>query len=712
MGRKRSRGQRHKPTRSVRRPGLLGIVRLTDRGGVVETAEGRMRLAGRSLREVMDGDTVSVSLHRGPRGERRALVESVIERSADSFVGTYEQAGPLGVVRPLDARSRADFFMPPEDASAENLGVVEGDVVCARIVSYPTRLESGVVTIERRIGGADARDAGIWCVMARYGLEEGYPEAALVEAEALELDVEAALEDPLRRDIRDRFVVTIDPVDARDFDDAISLEEAPGGGILLGVHIADVSHYVDWGSSIDLEARSRATSVYLADRVLPMLPERLSCDLCSLVAGEDRLAVTIDIELDPVGHVRRYEAYPSVIRSSARLSYEQADELMRDGAGEGKDEGEGRTGASRERDVVPVGGASVAELIAAAEAHGVDLRAFLARARDRARARMAIRYARGAVDFETVEVHAVLDERGYPVDLVGRERTEATGLIEEAMLVANECVADLLSAEDLVCAYRVHEPPSPDHLHDAAHALIELDAIPRDLARAIALGDRSAMRTAIERSHGTGASEAVNALLLRSMKRAVYKPRNEGHYALGAPAYCHFTSPIRRYPDLVVHRALKMELARRLLGARAARDRARRLVGTGGESLENVIAYICRRSSERERVADAASRASQKVEAARYYSERVGERVAGTICWMDAAGAFVRLDGTHAEGLVRMADLGGERFDFDERTLTASGCSTGAAIRLGDRVIVEVASTNPVRGHINLRLVHRMRALH
>lgn len=706
MGRKRSRGQRRKPTRSVRRPGLLGVVRLTDRGGVVETAEGRMRLAGRSLREVMDGDTVSVSLHRGPRGERRALVESVIERSADSFVGTYEQAGPLGVVRPLDARSRADFFMPPEDASAENLGVVEGDVVRARIVSYPTRLESGVVTIERRIGGADAPDAGIWCVMAHYGLEEGYPEAALVEAEALELDVEAALEDPLRRDIRERFAVTIDPVDARDFDDAISLEEASGGGWLLGVHIADVSHYVDWGSSIDLEARSRATSVYLADRVLPMLPERLSCDLCSLVAGEDRLAVTVDIELDPAGRIRRYEAYPSVIRSSARLSYEQADELLCGGAGEG------RTGASRERDVVPVGGASVAELVAAAEAHGVDLRDFLARARDLARARMAIRYARGAVDFETVEVHAVLDERGCPVDLVGRERTEATGLIEEAMLVANECVADLLSADDLACAYRVHEPPSPDHLQDAAHALTELDAIPRDLARTIALGDRSAMRTAIERSHGTGASEAVNALLLRSMKRAVYKPRNEGHYALGAPAYCHFTSPIRRYPDLVVHRTLKMELARRTPGARVARDRARRLVGTGGESLENVIAYICRRSSERERVADAASRASQKVEAARYYSERVGERVAGTVCWMDAAGAFVRLDGTHAEGLVRMADLGGERFDFDERTLTASGCSTGSAIRLGDRVIVEVASANPVRGHINLRLVHRMRALH
>ena len=240
-------------------------------------------------------------------------------------VGTYRQAGPLGVVRPLDKRAKQDFFVPPRDRSPERLNVADGDLVAARIVSYPTRMESGVVTIERRIGGKDAPDAGIQTVMARYDLAGGYAPAALAEAETLELDVESALQDPLRRDIRDRFLLTIDPVDARDFDDAISVERTPAGGWKLGVHIADVSHYVAWESSIDLEARMRSTSVYLADRVLPMLPERLSNDLCSLRPHEDRLAFTVDIELDARGRVVSSRAYPSAIQSRVRLDYDAAD---------------------------------------------------------------------------------------------------------------------------------------------------------------------------------------------------------------------------------------------------------------------------------------------------------------------------------------------------------------------------------------------------
>ena len=203
-----------------------------------------------------------------------------------------------------------------------------GDAVVARILTYPTRLESGTVTLERRIGGDDAPDLGVQYVMARYGYTDSYPEAALAEAEALSLDVTAALKDPLRRDLRDRFVITIDPVDARDFDDAISLERTPEGGYKLGVHIADVSHYVAWDGHIDLEARHRTTSVYLADRVLPMLPERLSNDLCSLRPDEDRLAFTVDIELDAQGRVRHYDPYPSAIRSRVRMDYDGAEALL------------------------------------------------------------------------------------------------------------------------------------------------------------------------------------------------------------------------------------------------------------------------------------------------------------------------------------------------------------------------------------------------
>lgn len=705
MGRQRRHRSHRGPARSVRRPSLTGTVVLREHGAVVETAEGSFRLVGRSLREVMGGDTVAVSLHRGERGERRAVVEGVLERAATTVVGTYATAGPLGAIRPLDPRLRADFFVLPEDASAASLGVGEGDVVLARIVSYPTRYESGVVTLERRLGGQDAPDLGIQCIMARYDLADGYPEAAEREAEDLELDVAGALADPLRRDLRDRFVVTIDPVDARDFDDAISLAPTSDGGYALGVHIADVSHYVAWEGSIDLEARRRGTSVYLADRVLPMLPERLSNGLCSLVAGEDRLAFTVDMELDAEGRVRRSRLYPSAIRSRVRLSYDQADALLG---------GDPSSPAAAEgpEPATPHGGAPLAEQVARAAAEGVDLAAFLRLADGLAEKRRRIRHARGAVDFDTVEVHALVDGTGEPVALTCRSRTAATGLVEEAMLLANECVAERLAALDRPCAYRVHEPPAPDHLHAAAETLGELGIADRPLARRIEVGDRAAMREVLGRAAATGEGELAGALLLRAMQRALYKPANEGHYALGADAYCHFTSPIRRYPDLIVHRVLKQVLAEEALGRRAARERAPRLTGSGREALEHVLPRLCRSSSDRERMADAAAHASQKVMVARYYASRIGERASGRVVWMDQMGLFVRLDDTQAEGLVRLSALGDEWFDFDERALTVTGASTGRTLRVGDRVIAEVAGVNVLRGHLDLTLVHRARALH
>lgn len=688
MGRKRHAANRRKPTRGQRRPSLTGTVRLTEAGGAVETAEGTFRLAGRSLREVMAGDTVAISTHRGNRGERRAVVEGVIERAATTVVGTFAPAGPLGCVRPLDTRLKADFFVLPRDRSAQELGVREGDVVSARIESYPSRYESGVVTIERRLGDADAPDLGIRCIMARYDLEDGYPEPALRAAEGLALDIEGALADPLRRDVRDAFALTIDPVDARDFDDAISIARRADGGFDLMVHIADVSHYVAWEDVIDLEARRRATSVYLADRVLPMLPERLSCDLCSLRPGEDRLAFTVAMRFDRRGRLRGGEAFPSAMRSRVRLSYDQADAVLE-------------------------GDASLAaEELRAAAAAGVDLGAFLADAAELARLRRRLRFERGAVDFDTVEVHALLDEEGEPYELVSRHRTEATGLIEEAMLAANEFVAEWLSARDIVCAYRVHDRPSPDHLHDAAATLAELGIVSRQEAAEISLGSQAAMRAVLARAAGTPSAELVNALLLRAMQRAVYRPENAGHYALAASAYCHFTSPIRRYPDLLVHRALKVALARERLGERAARERVRALTGQGLECLERIAPALCRASSDRERIADAAGRASQKVEVARYFSRRVGERLRGTVTWVDQLGAFVRLEGSEAEGLIHVRDLGDEWFELDERALTYTGAATGRTVRPGDRVIVEVRRCDVLRGHLDLALVAGPRTLH
>ena len=694
MGRGRhSKNGRRGPARSRRLPGLTGTVRVYDARAEVETAEGVYRLGSRSMREAMPGDRVYVSLHRGKGGARRAVVEHVIDRAVAAIVGVFEPAGPLGAVRPLDARIKQDFFVLPADDSPRRLGVEPGDIVSARIVDYPSRTESGVVTLERRIGDANEPSLGIECVMARYGLVDGYPQAAVDEAASLAVDVEGALADPLRRDIRDRFVITIDPVDARDFDDAISVARTVRGGWMLGVHIADVSHYVDWGSAIDLEARRRSTSVYLADRVLPMLPERLCNDLCSLRPDEDRLAFTVDIELDAQGRVRTYEPYPSVIRSRVRMDYGAADALLR----EGEPDGAALDAAARGR----------AELaVEAARANGVDLRAFLRNADALARARREIRRKRGSIDFDTPEVHVLLDEAGMPVDIVTRERTAATSLVEEAMLLANECVAEFLADRDLVSAYRVHEDPSPDSLASAAKTLTELGAVEGGLAAGIMLGDPRAINAAVEDVAGTAFAPQVNALLLRAQQRAVYRSHNEGHYALGARAYCHFTSPIRRYPDLIAHRVLKVALAKHELGKKEALIRAPRLTGKGPQALEAICPRLCRQASDNERAADAAANASQKVKVAQLYAGRIGERDTGTVSWISDLGAFVRLDATGAEGLVRMNALGAEWWDFDDVRLTLTGESTGTRVGLGCRVVVEVASVNVLRGHLDLKLLH------
>lgn len=694
MGRGRhSKNGRRGPARSRRLPGLTGTVRVYDARAEVETAEGVYRLGSRSMREAMPGDRVYVSLHRGKGGARRAVVEHVIDRAVAAIVGVFELAGPLGAVRPLDARIKQDFFVLPADDSPRRLGVEPGDIVSARIVDYPSRTESGVVTLERRIGDANEPSLGIECIMARYGLVDGYPQAAVDEAASLAVDVEGSLADPLRRDIRDRFAITIDPVDARDFDDAISVARTVRGGWMLGVHIADVSHYVDWESAIDLEARRRSTSVYLADRVLPMLPERLCNDLCSLRPDEDRPAFTVDIELDAQGRVRTYEPYPSVIRSRVRMDYGAVDALLR----EGEPDGAALDAAARGR----------AELaVEAARANGVDLRAFLRNADALARARREIRRKRGSIDFDTPEVHVLLDEAGMPVDIVTRERTAATSLVEEAMLLANECVAEFLADRDLVSAYRVHEDPSPDSLASAAKTLTELGAVEGGLAAGIMLGDPRAINAAVEDAAGTAFAPQVNALLLRAQQRAVYKSHNEGHYALGARAYSHFTSPIRRYPDLIAHRVLKVALAKHELGKKEALVRAPRLTGKGPQALEAICPQLCRQASDNERAADAAANASQKVKVAQLYASRIGERDTGTVSWISDLGAFVRLDATGAEGLVRMNALGAEWWDFDDVRLTLTGESTGTRVGLGCRVVVEVASVNVLRGHLDLKLLH------
>jgi len=464
-----------------------------------------------------------------------------------------------------------------------------------------------------------------------------------------------------RSDLRDELTLTVDPTDARDFDDAVSARRLPGGGYEVGVHIADVSHYVPWDSPIDLEARGRTTSVYLVDRVLPMLPERLCNDLCSLRPDEDRLTMSVRLVLDARAEVVSAEAFPAVIRSHVRLDYDTVDALL-----EGRVTGDG--GVSRE-DV-------------AATLRVLDEIGGLRRERRR---------ERGSVDFDTREAKVMLDADGHPTGVSVRERTRATGLIEEAMLLANEAVARMLAQAEVPAPFRTHERPAPDDLKGTLPVLRELGIIDPATEPDLVAGSPFALQEVLAAARGTSAAPLATALLLRAQKRAVYLPHNDGHYALGAEAYCHFTSPIRRYPDLVVHRALKALLH----GTTESREQ---------RAVARQLPQICRTCSDVERSADAAARMTQKLKMAELFSAHIGEDFSGVVMGCERFGLFVELDDTCAEGLLPVRALGDEYFVFDDARMVLTGEESGRVWRVGQRVAVRVVRADAASGQIDFAL--------
>lgn len=665
-GRKKNRRRRPPKTRAKHHGALIGTIHVA-RPGVaeVETAEGTFPVARGGIREAMNGDTVGVSLcpaHHGPG--KVARVQTVIERAVKTFLGIYEPLDPLGAVTPLDERIRNDFFVLPEDLSAERLGVCGGDVVAARILAYPAKGQAGVVTLDSRVGSPDEIDVSMERVIARHDLAQGFPESVEREAAEIVADVEGALGDPARKDLRDVALVTVDPVGARDFDDAVFARRTDDGYEVV-VAIADVTHYVEPQGSIDIEASRRTCSTYLADRVLPMLPEVLSNDVCSLVPGEDRLAMAVLMELDRHGNVRSADVAPAAIRSRGRLEYGQVDAVL-----------DGDAPASS----LPVAPAVLDEVAGS-----------LALLDEVARKRTGLRHKRGAIDFSSSESKVVLDDEGRPVGVTVRRPTRATKLVEEAMLMANESVAATLAARDVATAYRVHEAPAAEDLVKVLPVLKELSLVDRASADAVAAGDPFAIEGVLERAAGTPEELLVSTLLLRAMRRAVYLPRNEGHYALGAKAYCHFTSPIRRYPDVLVHRALKAMAAGRLSSPerRAAEKR---------------LPALCRACSEGERRAAAAEHESQDMKMAELYADRIGNRERGVVCGCERFGLFVRVADTGAEGLVPVRRLGDQWFDYDERRLTLTGENDGRRWGLGQVVDVVVDAVDVDRGRIDFVL--------
>ncbi len=660
--------------------------------GFVVTPEGDFFVPEVKMGGAFDGDLVEVSPlprtrgkktrgkqpgddHDGDFGSRyvsgqdrpAARVVRVLERSFDSLVGRYEVAEPFGVVVPEDSRLRHDVFT----MRADYPDIPDGSLVRVRITTFPDKGVAATGVIEEVFG--DAGDTGVLVdlIVARHKLETQFSASALDEANGATLDVEAALSEGYC-DLRDRFLFTVDPADARDFDDAVSLDPIGEGddsyqlGVRwrLGVHIADVSRYVPWDCAIDLDARRRATSVYLADRVIPMLPERLSCDLCSLRPDEDRLSMTVDMGLSAEGVLLGADVYPAVIRSKARLTYDQAQSLLEGGESH----------------------PSVAGTLAG------SLQDRLRKLSALAKRRIARRRDRGGIDIDAVEAKVRLDAKGVPFGVDLRSKTEATSLIEEAMILANEAVAQHLASMGYPCAYRVHEAPDAAALEGLLPVLKEFPWFETLDESRLAKGESRALAAAVEAATGRPESHLVSNLVLRSMKKAVYRPENLGHYGLASDAYAHFTSPIRRYPDLVVHRMLKAAAALRR-GEAVPRFMAQK----------EALGWICEHSSEMERVAQSCARESQECKMCEYLTAFVGTEFDGVVSGVATHGLFVRLENT-AEGVVPLRRLGSEYFEFDPVRHMMRGQDTGVTYRLGMPIRVVLTASDPRTRSLSFRL--------
>jgi len=636
---------------------FTGRVSVTRNGyGFVSTPAGDVYVAGRDLRTAMHGDIVEVRLFSstrraqgggpgsgvrgrggaggsaGPGGRAAGEVVEVTERSNRTIVGRFEKQGAVALVTPTDRRIRGDVMV---DRGAF-LEAKTGDIVVVRITRYPTpgRVAQGVV--EEVLGLPDAAGVDVEIVIREHGLRTEFPGEVEDAAHAIPEAAPSELE-PGRVDLRELFTITIDPVDARDFDDAISLVRE-GGGFRMWVHIADVSHYVPWGTAIDEEARERATSVYLVDRVLPMLPERLSNGVCSLNPGVDRFTVTVEMGLDKTGLVESTRFYPSAIRSDRRLDYDSVDRWL-----------------DTDRDFPD----------ATTETLLKDFRMIAASIGKR-------RVARGGLDFESAEPKVWLDAEGRPLNVTLRERTVATNMIEEAMIAANEAVARHMRDTDSPMVYRIHEDPEPDALDQIAVILSEFDYPMKDIGEA----DPRTFQKIVEYAHTRPERLLINSLLLRAMKRARYVDYLDSHFGLASDAYCHFTSPIRRYPDLIVHRLLKAQLAN-ALDKRPTSD------------MVPELEWLAEHSSVMEREAASAEDQSVRVKLCELLVDHVGEVFPGIISSVSSFGAFVQLDNT-AEGLVHVTVMSDDYYEFDAERFLLRGEKSGKTWRLGQEVEVRI----------------------
>lgn len=611
------------------------VRRSNGKNSVVTDADGEtIFVAERNSMHALNGDRVAISVAARVRGrEPEAKVTEIIERKQQTFIGTLRVGKHMGTLV-TDSKFLATDIVIPRNKLR---GGRTGEKAVVRITEWPENEQIPYGEVLDVLGPTGENNTEIHAILAEYGLPYVYPAAVEKAADKIDAGItpEVVAE---REDMRGVVTFTIDPRDAKDFDDALSVRRMPGGNYEVGVHIADVTHYVKPDSIIDREARERATSVYLVDRVVPMLPEHLCNGICSLRPDEDKLAFSVIFEMDDQGRVLDSRIRRTVIRSVRRFTYEEAQDVIESGSGDYTD-----------------------EILL------LDRLAKILRKE---------RYANGSVEFDRTEVRFEIDEKGHPVSVFFKESKDANKLIEEFMLLANKTVAAAIGRPEgkrkpKAFVYRVHDTPDPDRLSDFAKLArtfgykVRTEGAAADINKSI-----NRMLADVQ---GKGEENFLSTLAIRSMAKAIYTTTNIGHYGLGFDYYTHFTSPIRRYPDMMVHRLL----ARYLAGGRSA----------ALDKLEEE----CKHSSAMEQLAASAERSSIKYKQVEYMADHLGEVYSGVISGVTEWGLYVELDDNKCEGLVPVRDLADDFYDFDEKNYSLVGRRHGHRYRLGDSVQVKVA---------------------
>lgn len=677
-GRHRRYGFLHRPHR------VVGRLIVTKHGyGFVEAEGGEIEdvfVSPKSMLTAFDGDRVAVSLFANSRGKRsEGEIVEILERGRKTIVGTLEKSRHFYVVIPDEPhiiRDR-DIYVPKEQAR----GARHGDKVVASIESWKSEHENPEGRIIEILGKAGDPKTEVLSIARFFDLRTQFPEEVEREAQAISAMIPEA-EIRRRLDLRSELTFTVDPEDAKDFDDAVSLKVLPDGDYELGVHIADVSHYVKEGSALDREALQRGTSVYLVNHAIPMLPERLSSDLCSLKPFEDRLTYSVIMSLSRRGIVKGYQIVKSVINSKRRFTYEEVQVILGAKEARGSAKRHDAEGAhKRQEGRVGTQGSGAKRSAISNQGDDAQFIDVLSKMHQLSQVLMHKRFQEGSIDFETPEVKFQFDKQGKPIKILPKPRLDSHRLIEEFMLLANQTVAKHVGmvrreGDGKPLIYRVHDTPDPEKIRDLAN-FVSSFGYHLNISGGV---NQKALQKLMQEVKGTEVEYIINDVAIRSMAKAVYSEKNIGHFGLAFRYYAHFTSPIRRYPDLIVHRLLE-EYADGV-SQRWLADIRRRLPD------------ISKRSSEMERRAVDAERESIKLMQVEYMQRHLGDELEGIISGVTNFGIFVEINELYIEGLVHIRDMEDDFYVFDEKNYRLVGRETGMVYRLGDKVRVQVTGVN------------------